>query len=80
LSIDSYFCSFFGAEQRALYGINAYYLMIESYRQQNSKVDVRKTIIKYLHDDLGLAWLREKSKVNAIRFGLFTIIQQKLKE
>jgi len=55
--------------------------MIESYRKakQNPKVDVRKTIIKYLHDDLGLAWLRE-SKVNAIRFGLFTIIQQKLKE
>lgn len=56
-----------------LYGINAYYLMIESYRKakQNPKVDVRKTIIKYLQDDLALARLQDKSKVNAIRFWAF---------
>ena len=56
-----------------LYGINAYYLLIESYRKakQNPNVNVRQTIIKYLQDDLGLARLRDKSKVNAIRFWAF---------
>lgn len=62
-----------GATPEPLYGINAYYLMIESYRKvlQNPNVDVRKTITNYLQDDLGLAKLRDKSKVNAIRFWAF---------
>jgi mannan endo-1,4-beta-mannosidase len=62
-----------GASSEPLYGINAYYLMIESYRkaQENPNVDVRKTILKYLQDDLKLARLRDKSKVNAIRFWAF---------
>lgn len=62
-----------GASLEPLYGINAFYLLTESYRkvQQNNNVDVRKTILKYLHDDLGLARLRDKSKVNAIRFWAF---------
>ncbi len=62
-----------GASFERLYGINAYYLMIESYRKvkQNPHGDVRKTLHKYLHDDLGLAKLRDESKVNAIRFWAF---------
>lgn len=56
-----------------LYGINAYYLMVESYRQvrQNPNISVKKTVAKYLQDNLGLAKLRDKSKVNAIRFWAF---------
>lgn len=62
-----------GSEPEPLYGINAFYLMSESYRkvQQNKGADIRKTIIKYLQDDSGLARLRDKSKVNAIRFWTF---------
>lgn len=58
------------ASQEPLYGINAFYLLIESYRKakQNPNVDPRKIVIKYLQDDLGLARLRDKSKINAIRF------------
>lgn len=58
------------ASPEPLYGVNAFYLLIESYRQakQNPNVNPRKTIVKYLQDDLGLARLREKSKINAIRF------------
>lgn len=58
------------ATSEPLYGVNAFYLLIESYRKakQNPNVDARKTIVKYLHDDLGLARLRDKSKINAIRF------------
>jgi mannan endo-1,4-beta-mannosidase len=56
-----------------LYGINAYYLLTESYRRvrQNPQVEMQKTILKYLRDDLGLAKLRDKSKINAIRFWAF---------
>lgn len=62
-----------GASSEPLYGINAYYLMIESYRKvkQNPHGDIRKIIYQYLHDDLGLAKLRNESKVNAIRFWAF---------
>jgi len=62
-----------GATSEPLYGINAYYLMVECYRkaQQNPHADVRKTIIKYLQDDLELARLKDKSKINAIRFWAF---------
>jgi mannan endo-1,4-beta-mannosidase len=61
------------ATSEPLYGINAYYLLTESYRKvkQNPNANVRQTVIKYLQDDLGLARLREKSKVNAIRFWAF---------
>ncbi len=53
-----------------LYGINAFYLLIESYRkvQQNPNFDVRKLLRKYLQDDLGLARLRDESRINTIRF------------
>lgn len=58
-----------GATPERLYGINAFYLLTESYRKaKNSKGDLRKTILKYLHDDLKLAQIRDKSKINAIRF------------
>jgi len=53
--------------------------MIESYRKPSkSKVDVRKTIIKISHDDLGLAHY-EKSKVNAIVLG-FSVSTKETKE
>jgi mannan endo-1,4-beta-mannosidase len=58
------------ATSEHLYGINAFYLLTESYRkvQQNPNIDIRKTILKYLQDELGLPALRESSKINAIRF------------
>lgn len=58
------------ASGEPLYGINAFYLLTESYRKakENPKVNPRKIITKYLQDDLKLATLREKSKINAIRF------------
>lgn len=58
------------ASPEPLYGINAFYLLMESYRKakQNPNADARKIVVKYLQDDLGLARLRDKSKINAIRF------------
>jgi len=54
--------------------------MIESYRkaQENPNVDARKTIIKYLQDDLGLARLRDKRLMLFVL--LSTIIPQGIKE
>lgn len=64
-----------------LHGINAYYLLVESYRQIRKKptLDQRKVILNYLRDDLGLARLRERSRVNAIRFWAFNDYPQSAK-
>lgn len=59
-----------GSPPEPLYGINAFYLLTESYRKvkRNPQGDIRGIILNYLQNELGLANLREKSKINAIRF------------
>ncbi|AFY88418.1 cellulase family glycosylhydrolase [Chroococcidiopsis thermalis] len=58
------------AASEPFYGINAFYLLTESYRKakENPQANLRQTIRKYLQDELGLARLRDRSKINAIRF------------
>jgi len=58
------------ATSELLYGINAFYLLTESYRKvkNNPQANLRQTIRKYLQDEIGLARLRDRSKINAIRF------------
>lgn len=58
------------AVSQPLYGINAFYLLTESYRKakETPQANLRQTIRKYLQDELGLARLRDRSKINAIRF------------
>ncbi|WP_132867449.1 hypothetical protein [Scytonema millei] len=58
------------AVSEPLYGINTFYLLTESYRKakENPQANLRQTIRKYLQDELGLARLRDRSKINAIRF------------
>jgi hypothetical protein len=56
-----------------LYGINAYYLLVESYRkvQQQPQRSVRDAVRDYLTQDLRLLALRRRSQINAIRFWAF---------
>lgn len=56
-----------------LYGINAYYLLVESYRnvQQQPERAVNDVVMDYLTQDLRLPELRRRSQINAIRFWAF---------
>jgi len=56
-----------------LYGINAYYLLVESYRkvQQQPQRPVQDVVRDYLAQDLQLPELRRRSQINAIRFWAF---------
>ncbi|WP_071454536.1 hypothetical protein [Gloeomargarita lithophora] len=56
-----------------LYGVNAYYLLVESYRkvqQQPGRV-IKDVVMDYLIQDLRLPELRRRSRINAIRFWAF---------
>ncbi len=56
-----------------LYGINAYFLLVEAYRKaiRNPGKGLKSVLRRYLRDDLKLAWIREKSRTNALRFWAF---------
>jgi len=61
------------AQLPRLYGINAYYLLVESYRkvQQQPQRLIKDIVRDYLTLDLRLAELRRRSQINAIRFWAF---------
>jgi len=61
------------AQLPRLYGINAYYLLVESYRkvQQQPQRPLKDAVRDYLTLDLRLPELRRRSQINAIRFWAF---------
>ncbi len=61
------------AQLPRLYGINAYYLLVESYRKvrQQPERAVNDVVMDYLTQDLRLPELRRRSQINAIRFWAF---------
>ncbi len=61
------------AQTPRLYGINAYYLLVESYRKakQQPERPVQDIVMDYLTRDLRLPELRRHSQINAIRFWAF---------
>lgn len=61
------------AQTLRLYGVNAYYLLVESYRkvQQHPQRPLKDIIQTYLVQDLGLQTLRRQSRINAVRFWAF---------
>lgn len=61
------------AQLPRLYGINAYYLLVESYRKvkQQPERAVKDVVMDYLTQDLRLPELRRRSRINSIRFWAF---------
>ncbi len=53
-----------------LIGTNAYYLLVEAYRRVKERplAGVRRTVERYLKDELRLYELRDTSRLNAVRF------------
>lgn len=56
-----------------LYGVNAYYLLVESYRQAREQPGraLKDVVMDYLTQSLRLDMLRRNSRINALRFWAF---------
>ena len=65
--------SVLGSDKKPVVGINAYYLLFEGYRKvlRNPGRSIRALLEEYLYQDLELAAICEKTRLNAIRFWAF---------
>ncbi len=65
--------SVLGSSAKPVVGINAYYLLVEGYRKvlRNPGKPTRAMLEEYLYQDLELGAIREKTRLNAIRFWAF---------